>query len=357
MNPLLRILDANVNRAREGLRVMEDVARFARDDAPLCATIKGLRHDVADACRQVDPTHLVAHRDTPGDVGTAVQGAGEYARASVADVAAAAGARATEALRAIEESLKGLARPDLAARIEGARYKAYDLDRRLRLSLGTGRARQWRVCVLITESLCRLPWLEVARAAIKGGADCLQLREKTLDSGELVRRARSLVEMARPHGCCVIVNDRADVALLAGADGVHVGQTDLAVADVRRLAGSALLVGVSTQNLEQAAAAVRAGADYCGLGPMFPTTTKHKPEIAGPGYVRAYLSDPVLSSVPHLAIGGITPENAAQLALSGCQGVAVSGAVCGSGEPGSVVERLRAGIAGPSSGPNNPRTT
>jgi thiamine-phosphate pyrophosphorylase len=236
--------------------------------------------------------------------------------------------------------------------LEGLRYRAYAAEQRLGLALGGGRAPQWRLCVLITEVLCRgKPWDSIARAAIAGGADCLQLREKDLPSRQLLTRALALVRLAREAGAsstppvapvrpAVIINDRPDIALLAGADGVHLGQEDLAVEDARRLAGSRLLIGISTANMDQARAAARAGADYCGIGPMFATTTKEKPVLSGPAYLREYLADPLTARVPHLAIGGITPQNIGELAAAGCRGVAVSAAVCGAREAASVCRQM-----------------
>ena len=112
-----------------------------------------------------------------------------------------------------------------------------------------------RLYVLITESICRSPWLQVAEEALRGGADCLQLREKDLDPGEVLARARLVVELCRRHRAISIINDRPDIALLSGADGVHLGQQDLPPTEARRLLGPDKLIGVSTHNLEQARAA------------------------------------------------------------------------------------------------------
>lgn len=348
----MRMLDAAFNRAREALRVLEDAARFALDDGPLCAELKEIRHGLRDAldAAGIHRTDLLAARDTPGDVGTSITTETEARRSGLAGVAAAAGARLGEALRAIEECLKtkGAAGPDAAACIEALRYRVYEAERRLGLALAGGRAPQWRLCVLITGSLCRQPWEEVALAAVTAGADCLQLREKTLDDGELLRRARRLVQVARaaPAAASVIVNDRIDIALLADADGVHLGQQDLPAADARRLAGSRLLIGVSTENLDQARDAARAGADYCGVGPMFPTATKEKPRLAGPAYLKEYLADPVASRLPHLAIGGVTPGNAGAIAQAGGRGAAVSAAVCSADDPGTACRAMLKALAG-----------
>jgi thiamine-phosphate pyrophosphorylase len=340
MPSVLRILDANANRAREALRVMEEAARFILDDAPLTEDIKKLRHDLAAALSAVEG--LEANRDTPGDVGASIKTTAEMSRESVADVAIAAGKRLSEALRAIEEYGKTLGdhigATGFAAAIERLRYRGYDLEQRLDRAMATGRATQWRLCVLLTEKLCTPhDWRTVLDAALDAGADCVQLREKELDSGWLLRRAEEVVSRCRRAGAACIINDRPDVALLSGADGVHVGQTDLPTPEVRRLVGRQLLLGVSTSRLEQAQRALLDGADYCGVGPMFSTTTKHKDVIVGPAYLREYAA---WNKLPHLAIGGITPDNLDQLVDTGVRGVAVSSAVCAAADPGAVVRRI-----------------
>jgi len=361
----LRILDAAGNRAREALRVMEDVARFGLDDGGLTGTLKSMRHELASVLGQIvvsvgGARGVLESRDTSGDLGTAIEGAGEARREDLAAVAGAAGSRLAEALRTLEEVAKvlvpartGAESPSAAVsaweRLEALRYAAYEAQRRLVLALAPA-ARQWRVCVLITDAMCtRHSWREVARLALAGGADCVQLREKSLDSGELLARARDLVEMARGHGASVIVNDRPDIALLAGADGVHLGQTDMGVAEARRLGArpaKRLLIGVSCSTLEQAERATRDGADYLGLGPMFASGTKPKAILAGVGLVRAVVGGTLTGRLPHLAISGITAANVGELVEAGCRGVAVSGAVCSAADPGLGVSWLRSALGG-----------
>lgn len=337
MRDVMRLIDANANRAREALRVMEDGARFLLDDAPLAASIKSIRHDLAAVLRGIAPD-CVLSRDTPGDVGTAISTEAEMRRATARDVVVAAGKRLSEALRSLEEYAKTMD-GDAAAGFESLRYRGYEAERALVSAMGHPARRQWTLCVIITESLCKRPWMEVVRQSIEGGADCIQLREKSLPDGELLARARMLVETCRPAGVSVIVNDRVDIALASGADGVHLGQEDLPAREARRMVGNRLLIGVSTANIEQAERARRDGADYCGVGPMFETTTKKKDVIAGPAYLRAYLAhEPQLP--PHLAIGGITPGNVGELAAEGVKGVAVSSVVCGSEGPGGVCGEL-----------------
>jgi len=208
------------------------------------------------------------------------------------------------------------------------------------MRFGSGRGRQWSLCVLLTQSLCRRPWREVLLGAIEGGADCIQVREKDMAGGELVRHVREVMAMAKPQAA-VIVNDRVDVALAAGAHGVHVGQHDLTVAQVRAIAGRSLIVGVSTHDESEARAAVEAGtggADYCGLGAMFATSLKPGRKPSGPDYARWFIER--YPNVPHLAIGGITPENLPQLVEVGVRGIAVSTAVCAASDPALATHTL-----------------
>ncbi|GAB4110206.1 MAG: thiamine phosphate synthase [Phycisphaeraceae bacterium] len=338
MPSVYRILDANANRAREALRVMEDAARFVLDDAELSGQLKQLRHDMAQCLSSF--SQLEAWRDTPGDVGTALTTDSEQSRSDVADVVTAAGKRLSEALRVLEEYSKTLPETlaNVSASIEKLRYRGYTLEQKLTSAMGTTRARQWKLCVLISESLCpEGDWLRVAEAVVAGGADCIQLREKGLDDRELLTRTRRLVSFCRPKGVAVIINDRPDVALLGEADGVHLGQTDLPCREVRKLVGRQLLIGVSTCSLDQAGQALADGADYCGVGPMFPTMTKHKPVLAGPEYLREYLA---WGRLPHLAIGGINPNNIMELVAAGVKGVAVSSAVCSADKPDEITRQM-----------------
>lgn len=348
MEHALRLVDAGLNRAREAARALEDVARFGLNRADLSVRAKSLRHAIMQAGLQIEPdsARLLSWRDTEGDVGTEIKASGEMTRTGSGGLVRANAARLSEALRSLEEAAKVLSRPHAAHCLERIRYDSYTLERDLILSIGAGEPRQWRLCVLITERLCRLNWKEVARLAIEGGADCLQLREKELEGGECLRRAVYLVGLAHPRSVAIIVNDRPDIAVIAGADGVHLGQGDLGVADARRVAGS-LIIGVSTESLTQARAAAEAGADYIGLGPMFSTTTKAKDRVAGPEHVHAVSADPVLYTLPHLAIGGITPQNVGLLRGTGCRGIAVSSGVCSSPDPAESCRALLAGLSPP----------
>ena len=232
---LERLVDANANRVREGLRTLEDLARFVLDASDLARDLKTIRHEITEAAaRLVGPT--ATPRDTAGDVGTEHMTDGELARPGLVAVAEAAGGRVTEGCRSLEEAAKVLdVGGRVASALQSARYAAYDLAAAVTAAVARGRPSGWRVQVLLTESICRGPWTQVLESAIAGGADAIQVREKSFSSSELLDRVRSVIEIARPAGIPVIVNDRADVAVAAGADGVHLGQGDLPVEAARRV--------------------------------------------------------------------------------------------------------------------------
>jgi len=181
------------------------------------------------------------------------------------------------------------------------------------------------LCVITDPSLAGRDHTAIAAAALAGGADMIQLRDKRGDLRALLPQARAIQALCRAHGAIFIVNDRLDLALATGADGVHVGQDDLPAGAARRLLGPDKILGVSAHDREQAEAARAAGADYIGFGPMFPTGTKdtgYTPRGLGSlREVRAAVRLPIL------AIGGITLETAADVIAAGATAPAVISAI------------------------------
>lgn len=160
--------------------------------------------------------------------------------------------------------------------------------------------------------------------AIDGGATMVQLREKHLDDAAFLEEAKAFVALCREKGALSIINDRADIALESGADGVHVGQDDLAAAQARQLLGADKIVGVSAHNVEEALAAQAAGTDYLGVGAAFVTGTKTDAKPISRDTIRAVTA---AVDIPAVAIGGITRENLTELAGCGLAGVAVVSAL------------------------------
>jgi thiamine-phosphate pyrophosphorylase len=334
---IYRILDANANRAREALRVAEEAARFVLERPDLAEALKRLRHDLRAALAPLEARSLIASRDTAGDVGTAISTESEGRRTGATDVARAAMKRLSEALRAIEEYGK-VVDSRVAAAVEQLRYRAYELEKRLEEALRpAGNLAAGGLCVLLTESLCVLPWTEVLRAVLAGGAAAIQVREKTMTGAALLAHAREVVRKAHKAGALAIVNDRPDIAVLAAADGVHVGPDDLAPHEARRIVGPDRLVGVSTHSLVQARAAAEAGADYIGCGPMFQSTTKPQLIIPGPALAAEVVRE---LGLPLMAIGGITAETAPAVLAAGVKWLAVSSVVCSAADPEAETRRL-----------------
>jgi thiamine-phosphate pyrophosphorylase len=365
----LRIIDANLNRATEGLRVVEDHCRFALNDAHLSERAKRLRHDLATALAAIDARELAAARQTETDVGTAISTPQEQSRQSLADIAAASWQRVQQSLRVIEEHLKLLA-PAAAAEVEALRYQSYTLAKACTITAESqARLAGAKLYVLIDGGSSECAFVERVQDLIAAGVHVLQLRDKKLDDRTLLARARLMRRViddiakprpvvAVPHesptaidppvlprsgGPLFILNDRPDIALLARADGVHVGQEELTVHDARQIVGPNILVGVSTHNIDQARQGVLDGANYIGCGPTFPSGTKHFDHFPGLEFLRQVAAE---ISLPAFAIGGITRENLPQVLATGFTRVAVGGAIRDNASPDQTASQFVAMLRG-----------
>jgi thiamine-phosphate pyrophosphorylase len=294
MRSIYRILDANLNRVREALRVLEDIARFHHDDAVAAARLKEARHAI-DARSRPWARELLGARDSARDVGRDGDRPVDGPR-SLRDVVAANLKRAGEALRTIEEVAKGRI-PDLSREAHRRRFELYTLEK----EMADPRARlaSARLYVLLDPSVTRRPLSRVAAEAARGGADVFQLRQKPRVDLGLAKEIRAAVPDA-----LFIVNDRPDVALASRADGVHLGLEDMPIADARKLGVG--IIGATSHSLAEARRARAAGADYVSCGPMFPTPLK--PDLPAKGF--SYLAALKKLGVPFFCIGGITRANA-----------------------------------------------
>ncbi len=337
MREIYRILDANFNRAREALRVAEDCGRFALNDPAITATAKYMRSELQEIYQQMPVGEMITSRDTPGDIGTEITSPTEPVRQDLLAVATAALKRLSEALRSIEEYSKIVA-PTQTPAVERMRYNAYTLEQRLvGRCVVSERFKVVKLYVLITPSLCKGSIRDIARQAIAGGADAIQLRAKDLPDAQVLAIAAELRELTDETGKLLLINDRADIAAIVNADGLHLGQQDLPIGDARRLLRAGAIVGRSTHTIEQARAAINEGADYISVGPMFPTQTKDR-LVAGVELLQAAAKE---ISLPLCAIGGINADNARQLVEMGASCVAVSSAVCSAANPQAAAEAIK----------------
>ena len=336
-----RILDANFNRAAEALRVLEEYCRFGLDDGHLAKCWKEMRHSLAKLQSSIPSQDLLTPRDTAADVGTSVKTNQELSRTSIRHVAQASCKRLEQALRSLEEYSKVLSLP--AREIEALRYQTYTLEKATLLTADSQqRLENARLYVLMDAGDSVETFENRAIEICRSGAHIVQLRDKKLNDRELLERACLLGRITKGCGTLFIMNDRPDLAILAAADGVHVGQDELSVQDVRRIVGLEMLVGVSTHTLEQARQAVLAGASYIGCGPTFPSGTKHFDSFSGLDFLREVAAE---ISLPAFAIGGITLQTLPQVLTTGMRRVAVGGGVTSFSEPAAAVVQFLAQLA------------
>lgn len=179
---------------------------------------------------------------------------------------------------------------------------------------------------------------DVVEQAILGGATCIQLREKELGSDELTERARQLAEVCHRYGVPLIIDDDHEAALRSGADGVHVGIEDTPAAEIRRIAGKDFIIGVTAKTVQQAKEAEKSGADYIGVGAVFPSPTKKNAIRITPGMLRTICGS---VSIPAVAIGGISLDNVHEINGCGHCGIAVVSAIFAPDDVRSAAEKLR----------------
>jgi thiamine-phosphate pyrophosphorylase len=332
---LHRLLDANLDRAREGLRVLEDWARFALERPDLVARSKDLRQRLGGLHRE--SYKRARHTATDPAAGLAHPAQGQ--RQQPGDVLAANAARVQEALRVLEEFGR-LEDPSLAETAAAIRYALYDLEVDLLQACrgGDGRRALLRTCrlYLITSPAENLE--AVVRSALEAGVRIVQYRAKEgsgpsrspIDDRQRLAEARCLRRLCHQHGALFLVNDRVDLALAVDADGVHLGQGDLPPAVARRLLGAGRLIGRSTHCLDHLRQAVAEGCDYVGVGPVNATPTKPGREPVGLEYVRLAAAE---SPIPFFAIGGIDAASLQGVLDAGADRVAVVRAITAASDP------------------------
>lgn len=335
----LRVVDANANRAAEGLRTLEDYARLVREDAAAAGGLKQLRHTLAEALGPLQRSERLKSRSTQHDAGTDIHADGELKRDDLASIVPAACERVLQSLRNLEEFSKLLSVPASGA-FKQLRYQAYDVLAQLELRWLTGDSltATQQLYLLIDCSLPLDNFRELLPRLADSGVDLFQLRDKSAAGSRLMQYARAAVAALQGRSARLIVNDRVDVALASGAAGVHVGQDDLSLADARRVAQGRLWIGISTHSLAQAIEAEQGGADYIGCGPTFPSKTKSFDAFAGTDFLAQATAE---IGIPLFAIGGINHDNLHQVLRTGCRRIAVSGAIQHAADPCQAAQRMK----------------
>jgi thiamine-phosphate pyrophosphorylase len=322
---IYRIIDANLNRAREGLRVGEEISRFLLNDPALTSEFKKTRHSLRKILEKFPEqlkNKLLEERDSLKDVGLLVKEEGKK-RGNFKEIIKANLRRTQEATRVLEE-FSGLLNPQLGSKFEKVRFKVYSLEKEIISRTfsppfpGSG-----LYVILSGELLGERTYQEVTREVIGAGARVIQLREKEKPTRTFLKIARDLRKITREKKAVFIINDRVDIALSCEAEGVHLGQEDLPLEKARKLMGRNKIIGISTHNLKEALRAERGGADYIGVGPIFATPTKN--------YLPRGLN--LISRVkgkvkiPFVALGGIKENNIKEVKKAGAKCIALSSAI------------------------------
>jgi thiamine-phosphate pyrophosphorylase len=333
-NKTLRIIDANINRATEGLRVAEDIVRFVLDDGKLTSKLKNIRHEIVRSLRDVTRLRQgfggqgCEMRDVRGDVGAGRSTKSEGRRKNILDVFSANIKRAEESIRVFEE-LSKLFDAKFGTKFKKLRFKLYDIEQKAALKLKKKIKLDFNLYVITDPSFGR-SHMEIMKAASKGGAKIIQYREKVKGKREMVKTVAAMSKYARAHDLTFIVNDDPYVALRGGADGVHMGIRDmgkkgygLGIGELRK---KGKIVGISASNLKEALHAQKLGADYIGFGPIFATPIKPGMKPLGIKALQRVMNRVM---IPIVAIGGINKANIGQVLAAGCDRIAVIRAVSG----------------------------
>jgi len=321
----LRIIDANLNRIGEGLRLLEDLARLILNDATLTEQLKTIRHQMLESDWSFNQ-QLLQSRNAQGDVGINI-GAPEGKERELPTMVVANSRRVQESLRTIEELAK---MPNVKLdpeKFKQARFNVYTIEQNLLSKL----LRQDKVkrlpglyVIIDTQALKGRSPVEVASQVIRGGAKTIQLRDKIQSKKELLPIAEQLKNLCAEHNVLFIINDYLDLVLAVDADGLHLGQDDLPASTARKLLPIDKILGCSTTVVDQAVTAQSDGADYIAVGAIYPSPSKERAEVVGLERLHQIRQAVTL---PIVAIGGITKDNAAEAMAAGADVVAVISAV------------------------------
>ena len=326
---IARILDANLDRAREGLRVVEEWCRLGLENSDCTDKCKQMRQEIA----HWHTSDLRKARDTINDPGTDLSHPQEAIRENIEQLLQANLCRVQEALRVLEEYGK-LYDPNMGNAFKKIRYQVYILESELLQSYRYKKLINASL-YLVTSSTKNL--LKTVESALQGGLTLVQYRKKDVDDIIRLEMAQKLSELCHKYDALFIVNDRADIALEVNADGFHLGQQDIPISLARRILGPNKIIGRSTTNPQEMAKAIAEKADYIGVGPVYATPTKPDKQAAGLDYVKYAAQH---SPIPWFAIGGIDEHNVTELIASGATQVALVRAIMEADNPQKTTAKL-----------------
>ncbi len=305
-----RIIDANINRVSEGLRVLEDIYRFIFNSEEISKELRILRHKVR---KNFQTSKLLEGRDSIGDVGLRNSRSSKLDdKKTLLEVKISNFKRVEEGLRSIEESLKLLGAYEQAKDYELIRYKVYQLEKE---SILGNSPLDTDLYVILDQDLSKSgDNIKLVKDLVKAGVKTIQYRDKEKSKYEKYKECKEIKSYLEDKDVFFIINDDLDIALAVGADGLHIGQDDLDL-EIAKAAAPELIIGVSTHNEEEAILAQKQGADYIGVGPIFHTDTKKDLSFSKGLEYLSWVSKNI--SIPYVAIGGIKEENILEVKRAG----------------------------------------
>lgn len=324
-----RIIDVNLNRTAEGLRILEEISRFILNSRDFSSFLKNVRHKICQM-QEADYQNLLIARDSLNDIGAKIQN--PDSRVDIETIFKANVKRIQQSLRVLEEY-------DInnSSIYEKLRYQIYDFEKKmwsvLKLDLKKYLLNN-RNLYLVTNSdefESDDKFLDAVAQALSGGVDIIQLREKKANARRIIELGHKIRQLTSMYNALFIVNDRVDIAKIVKADGVHLGQDDVEIDYAKEILGNDKIIGISTHKPEQALKAVEQGADYIGVGPVFETPTKPGRKSVGLEYVK-WASENVID-IPFYAIGGINQENVLDVIECGAKNIAVVRAIINATSP------------------------
>ena len=335
-----RIIDANFNRAREAIRAVEEYCRFSLNSEELTRRAKKIRHDLSTAIGKLNAGQLISSRDTLCDVGIGSRVDEQLIRGELKDCFTAGCKRLTEALRVLAETTQTLNK-SVAEVMENLRYSAYEIEKDIIIFGDTyERYKRVKLYVIITSNI-PTEVISLTYKCADGGADCVQLRAKDIEGDVLFALAVEFARICKEVGMLSIINDRVDVAVASGADGIHLGQNDLPIEQARRLQLTPLITGKSTHSPKQLRAACKERPTYAALGPVHTTATKPTAPAVGLEYVRQAKEILEGTGIGNVAIGGITEDNVEDVLEAGADAIAVCAAVTKASNPVRACRELK----------------
>jgi thiamine-phosphate pyrophosphorylase len=321
------MIDANGNRACEGLRVVEDICRFVLESKTFSQKFKQLRHQVTRVLTQLDNGQgvLLNSRDSISDIGADRKAQFGEPKKSYLDLVRANCRRAGEAIRTLEE-ITQLIDKSVSGQFASFRYDLYTFEKEIVKEFPKEKWKKVDLYVVTDTDLSLGRRTEdIVRQAILGGAQAIQLRDPFMNIPQKMELGWKLRKMTKDHGVLFIVNDRPDIALALNANGVHLGQDDFPVKEARKLLGYDIIIGKSTHNLKQALNAENECPDYISVGPVY--STKSKTDALAPVGIGLLKQIRQKTSLPIVAIGGINRSTIKEVISAGADTVAVISAV------------------------------